>query len=156
MGAQQNYMTTPTTVSLFDEMNSTRDEKPSVLEDTQRADALEEYLHLSAAAVKICFPMVPISSSELIQKAKRLPFYRVHDVLSRYMMQKLQWQETQAKKELDRKKEAAKAQEEADKVAKGGMLKKFRRYFKKPENGLNCTVEGLVWSEDEKNQDSLP
>jgi len=63
-------------------------------------DALEEYLHLSAEAVKISFPMIDVSIDELLRKANKLPFYRVHDVLNRYMMEKLQWQEAQERKKL--------------------------------------------------------
>jgi len=57
------------------------------------SDALDEYLHLTAAAVKISFSKVPIASDELIQKAEKLPFYRVHDELTRYMEKKLREQQ---------------------------------------------------------------
>lgn len=55
-------------------------------------DALEEFIQISASAVKICFPNVWVSSKELIQKAKTVPFYHVHEVLHKFLSEKSQQQ----------------------------------------------------------------
>jgi len=62
-------------------------------------DALEEFIHLTAAAVKICFPDVLVSSQDLIRKARKVPFYHVHDALSTFMMKRLQRQQAMRVKE---------------------------------------------------------
>jgi len=55
-------------------------------------DALEEFIQISASAVKICFPNVWVSSKELIQMAKTVPFYHVHEVLHKFLSEKSQQQ----------------------------------------------------------------
>jgi len=76
--------------------------KTSIIAKNKTYDALEEYLHLTAEAVKISFsnPQIEVTIDELLRKANKLPFYRVHDVLSRYMMEKMQWAEAQERKKL--------------------------------------------------------
>merc|ERR1712048_638481 len=61
-------------------------------------DALEEYIHMTAAAVKIRFNMVPIPTSDLIKRASAHPFYRMHDELTRYMEEKRKEQESSPQK----------------------------------------------------------
>jgi len=98
--------TPPATISLAEECelmyngHSTFDDKEDQIMPTN--DALDEYLHLTAAAVKISFNMVPISSDELIQRAKKLPFYRAHDELTKYMKEKLKDQESSPPKDEKR------------------------------------------------------
>merc|ERR1712228_998727 len=49
-------------------------------------DKIKEYLHLSASAVKIKYPLVRnIQSDELIKRVKELPFYKYHDQMVRIM-----------------------------------------------------------------------
>jgi len=86
---------TPPAISLADEVGFTIygahtefDDKPAQSE-ARASDALEEYIHLTAAAVKIRFHMVPISSEKLIKRAHEHPFYRMHDELTKYMEEKL-------------------------------------------------------------------
>jgi len=66
--------------------------------DSNSTDALQEYVHLTAAAVKIRFHMVPISSEKLIKRANEHPFYRMHEELTKYMEGKLQEQESSPRK----------------------------------------------------------
>jgi len=94
--AGNNPARTPPPVSLAEEFHLSVCNSESTNEDNQETDshdALDEFHHLTAAAVKIYFHMVPISSDELIERAKNIPFYRVHDELTRYMQEKLQEQE---------------------------------------------------------------
>jgi len=99
-------------------------------------DALEEYLHLSAEAVKISFPMIEVSIDELLRKANKLPFYRVHDVLNRYMMEKLQWQEAQERKKLLEFKEVSVNQPQS-------MLTKVRGFFVRSRNDPADRIRSL-------------
>lgn len=56
-------------------------------------DKIKEYLHLTASAVKIKFPMVKtIQSNELIKRVKELPFYKYHDQMTRIMEQEIKKQ----------------------------------------------------------------
>lgn len=71
-------------------------------EDENQWDPLEEYIRLSVMAVKIHFPNVDVSEDKLIEKAKAVPFYNVHDVLSSYMEEKLKRQERR-NKEMDKR-----------------------------------------------------
>jgi len=89
--ADKNLSGTPSPVCLEAEINEMY-KRPHIkaLQYIKTHDALEEYIHLSAAAVKICFPNVWVSSKELIQKAKSVPFYRVHEILTRFLMDKIQ------------------------------------------------------------------
>jgi len=63
-------------------------------------EAYEEYLHLTCAALKIQYPLVDVSSHDLVQmtRSKRLPFWRVYEYLSRYMTERMQWEEKEQKK----------------------------------------------------------
>merc|ERR550534_533770 len=73
------------------------DDKTSVscreLENEQQQDPVDEYIRLSVKAVKIKFPDVTVSNHVLIEKAKMVPFYRVHDGLSSYM-RKLEYKQS--------------------------------------------------------------
>jgi len=89
---------TPPAISLADEVGFTIYGAHTEFEDkpeqsaAKASDALEEYIHLTAAAVKIRFHMVPISSEKLIKRAHEHPFYRMHDELTKYMEEKLKEQ----------------------------------------------------------------
>jgi len=91
---------TPPAISLADEVGFSIYGSPTELEDKEEqqygksTDALEEYIHLTAAAVKIRFHMVPIPSGTLIKRAHAHPFYRMHDELTKYMEEKLKEQES--------------------------------------------------------------
>lgn len=95
---------TPPAISLEEEVKFSDYNMHSPGEDkmeqpaSKSTDALEEYIHLTAAAVKIRFHMVPISSDKLIKRAKEHPFYKMHDELIEYMQKKLQEQESTPKK----------------------------------------------------------
>jgi len=54
-------------------------------ENQQQQNPVDEYIRLSVRAVKMHFPHVSVSNDRLIEKAKMVPIYRVHDVLSSYL-----------------------------------------------------------------------
>jgi len=90
-----NPARTPPPVSLAEEFAFSVCNPQPLIEDKDEVnsnDALDEYLRLTAAAVKIRFHMVPIGCDELIHRAKNFPFYRAHDELTLYMQNKLQEQ----------------------------------------------------------------
>jgi len=95
---------TPPAISLADEVGFSIFGSPSEFEDKEgqpidkSTDALEEYIHLTAAAVKIRFHMVPIPRGTLIKRAHAHPFYRMHDELTKYMEEKLKEQESSPQK----------------------------------------------------------
>jgi len=95
---------TPPAISLADEVRFSIYGSPTELEDKEEqpmgksTDALEEYIHLTAAAVKIRFHMVPIPSGTLIKRAHAHPFYRMHDELAKYMEEKLKEQQSSPQK----------------------------------------------------------
>ena len=99
--------------------------------NTRKSDALEEYLHLTASAVKINFPSVDISALELIEKVRKLPFYRAHDTLTRYMMERLQWEQYEQQRILQIKAAAIAAQKEHElkRQNSGNFSKFFRKMF---------------------------
>ncbi len=88
-------------------------------------DALQEYIHLSASAVKINFPSVRISQDELIKMVENVPFYRVHEKLCRFMMERLQWQQFEQKQMLHLKAAAINAQKQHAKMKDGGGISKW-------------------------------
>jgi len=93
--AGNNPARTPPPVSLAEEFAFSVCNPQPLIEDKDEVnsnDALDEYLRLTAAAVKIRFHMVPIGCDELIHRAKNFPFYRAHDELTLYMQNKLQEQ----------------------------------------------------------------
>jgi myosin heavy subunit len=97
---------TPPAISLADEIEFSMYSAHALCEDkvaqpvSNSSDALQEYVHLTAAAVKIRFHMVPISSEKLIKLASEHPFYRMHEELTKYMEGKLQKQEASPQKPL--------------------------------------------------------
>jgi len=66
----------------------------------RKADVLEEYLHLSASAVKINFPTVEISNDELLREARKMPYHKLYDFLYAKMELKLQEQELERSKTM--------------------------------------------------------
>jgi len=97
---------TPPAISLAEEIEFSMYGIPSPSEDkvtqaeSNSADALQEYIHLTAAAVKIRFHMVQISTEKLINRANEHPFYRMHEELTKYMEKKLQEQESLPRKPM--------------------------------------------------------
>merc|ERR1711920_983415 len=95
--AESHLARTPPAISLLDEVGFSiygahtefEDKIAQPTADAKSSDALEEYIHLTAAAVKIRFCMVPISSEKLIKRAHAHPFYRMHEELTKYMEEKL-------------------------------------------------------------------
>jgi len=63
----------------------------------RKVDVLEEYLYLSASAIKINFPTVNISNDELLHEARKMPYHKVYDFLRMKMELRLNEQETQNK-----------------------------------------------------------
>jgi len=102
--SEDHLARTPPAISLAEEVQFSVYDAHSPGEDKMEesaansSDALEEYIHLTAAAVKIRFHMVPISSDKLIKRAKDHPFYKMHDELVEYMKKKFQEQESAANK----------------------------------------------------------
>jgi len=121
--------TPPATISLAEECelmyNEDKDD-PNI-----PSDALDEYIHLTAAAVKISFNMVPISSDELIQRAKMLPFYRVHDELTKYMQAKLKEQECSTPKE-EKERSPAKAKSKGETLSGEGQVEQNSKATPQP------------------------
>jgi len=74
----------------------------------RKVDVLEEFLYLSASAARINFPTVSITSEELIQEARKLPYHKVQDALRAKMESKLQEQNAKKKKSTEKLKEKAK------------------------------------------------
>lgn len=87
--------TTPTPICFLQnvEERSTSIPYSKRMEDEQY-DPLTEYINLSVTAAKIRFPDVIVSREKLREKAKSVPFYNIHDVLSRYMEEKQARQHT--------------------------------------------------------------
>jgi len=98
-------------------------------EEETSQDALEEFIHLTAAAVKICFPDVLVTSQDLIKKARKVPFYQVHDVLSKFMIKRLQREQAIRQDQLKRiimKEE----QPTANPIQQPSMLAKVRVFLR--------------------------
>merc|ERR1712154_403872 len=53
-------------------------------------DAQEEYLHLTASAVKINYPNVATTINELLTLARQVPFYQAHEHLAKFMKKKVE------------------------------------------------------------------
>jgi len=129
---------TPPPISLAEEFEFSVYNSHSPKEDKDEAkmhDALDEYLHLTAAAVKIRYNMVPISSEELIQRVKNISFYKAHDELTKYMKEKLQEQEMAGiKNEQDYSQQQEPIDKEKDEAlapnAQNSVVEKFRRFFR--------------------------
>jgi len=96
--------TTPPPISLAEEVGFSFYGAHTEFDDNaaqltaKSSDALEEYIHLTAAAVKIRFHMVPITSEKLINRAHAHPFYKMHDELTKYMKEKLSEQKSSLQK----------------------------------------------------------
>jgi len=117
---------TPPAISLADEVRFSIFGSPTEYEDKEgqpiepmgkSTDALEEYIHLTAAAVKIRFHMVPIPSGDLIKRAYAHPFYRMHDELTKYMEEKRKEQECSPQKpeqDVHQEQETASVSKEQD------------------------------------------
>jgi len=104
----------------------------------KRETLLQEYLHLSAEAVRISFPMINVSIDELLRKAEKLPFYRVHDELNRYMMEKLQAQEAQERKKLQESKDFSVNQSRSVLTKVRGLFARSRNDPADPIRSLSC------------------
>jgi len=63
-----------------------------------------EFIQFTVIAVKMSFPNISVCSDDLIERAKKVPFYRVHDVLSRFMSKKQKYQQMCRDEELKRAK----------------------------------------------------
>jgi len=100
LSTESHLARTPPALSLADEVRFSIYGAHAEFEDmpvqptAKSSDALEEYIHLTAAAVKIRFHMVPISSEKLIKRVHGYPFYRMHDELTKYMEEKLNEQQS--------------------------------------------------------------
>merc|ERR1712157_182375 len=55
---------------------------------TRVLDAQEEYLHLTASAVKINYPTVVTNINELLKIARTVPFYQAYEKLKEFMEKK--------------------------------------------------------------------
>jgi len=96
---RSDEMTPPPLIFLQD-----YDDKTSVScreQENEQEDPVDEYVRLSAKAVKKHFPYVTVSSDRLIEKAKMVPFHRVHDVLFSYMRKLEHKQSFQKEKEME-------------------------------------------------------
>jgi len=103
------------------------------------SDALEEYVHLTVAAVKIRFNLLPIPKDKLMQLAKKHPFYKMHDELTKYMEKELLEQKSTPNKQKqvdDQKQELASVEKDEDQLSSASqvntqpsVLKKVRNLF---------------------------
>merc|ERR1712154_105004 len=58
-------------------------------------DAQEEYLHLTASAVKINYPTVATTINELLTMARAVPFYNAYTHLDQFMKKKVEENEVE-------------------------------------------------------------
>jgi len=68
--------------------------------ENEQKDPVDEYIRLSVKAAKKHFPYVTVSSDRLIEKAKMVPFHKVHDVLFSYMRKLEHKQSLQKEREM--------------------------------------------------------
>ena len=94
--------------------------------DNRQTDALNEYLHLTASAVKINYPTVNATSKELIEMVKSMPFYQAHDHLNRYMMDRLRWEQIQQNKLLQLKAAAIQSQKDHQLSQQSAVTRLFK------------------------------
>merc|ERR1712060_454214 len=134
---------TPPAISLADEVGFTIYGAHTEFEDkpeqssAKASDALEEYIHLTAAAVKIRFHMVPISSEKLIKQAHAHPFYRMHDELTKYMEEKLNEQQPLLRKpeqNVHQEQDLARMRKEQDEQNPATKMNKQPSVFNKVRN----------------------
>jgi len=95
----------------------------------RETDALDEYLHLTASAVKINYPTVNATSEELIEMVRGLPFYQAHDHLNRYMMDRLRWEQIQQNKLLQLKAAAIQSQRDHQIAQQSTVTRLFKKWF---------------------------
>jgi len=96
--AQWDDMTPPPLIFLQD-----YDDKTGVScseRENEQKDPVDEYIRLSVKAAKKHFPYVTVSSDRLIEKAKMVPFHKVHDVLFSYMRKLEHKQSLQKEREM--------------------------------------------------------
>merc|ERR1712228_811217 len=103
--------------------------KKSIYSSKRNQDALEEYLHLTASAVKINYPTINATSKELIGMVKTLPFYQAHDHLNRYMMDRLRWEQIQQNKLLQLKAAAIQSQRDHAINQQSTVTRMFKKWF---------------------------
>jgi len=84
------------TTSLQNEYTWKESPKSGVSGYIRKVDVLEEYLYLSASAVKINFPTVMITNDELLHDARKLPYHKVYDFLRTKMELRLKKQESES------------------------------------------------------------
>jgi len=70
-------------------------------EKDEKIDALEEYLHLTASAVKINYPTVDASIKELLDMTRNVQFYEAYNHLDNYMRSKLEMAANQSMNKND-------------------------------------------------------
>ena len=63
--------------------------------DAHQQDALQDYIELTIAAVKINFANISVKHHELKTASKGLPFHRIHDKLTCFMIEKMKKQADQ-------------------------------------------------------------
>ena len=90
---------------------------------------MDEYLHLTASAVKINYPTVNATSKELIEMVKSMPFYQAHDHLNRYMMDRLRWEQIQQNKLLQLKAAAIQSQKDHQMSQQSAVTRLFKKWF---------------------------
>jgi len=140
---ENNLTRTPPAFSLAEEVQFSIYDVQSPGEDkveqppSKSCDALEEYIHLTASAVKIRFNMLPITKDELIKLAKEHAFSKMHDELTKYMKKKLREQESSPNKQEqddDQKQELASVEKVEDQLSSAPPLNTQPSVFKKVRN----------------------
>lgn len=141
--SETNLTTTPPAFSLAEEVEFSIYDAHSPSEDkveqppSKSSDALEEYIHMTVAAVKIRFYMLPIPKHKLIKLAKELPFSKMHDELTKFMAIKLHEKESSPNKQeqdYDQEQEFDSIEKDKDQQSSAPEANTQSSVFKKVRN----------------------
>jgi len=157
--SEDHLTRTPPAFSLAEEVEYSIYEAQSPGEDkvepapSKPSDALEEYVHLTVAAVKIRFNLLPVAKDTLMKLAKKHPFYKMHDELTKYMEKELLEQKSTPNKQEqddDQEQELASVEKDEDQLSSASqlnrqpsVLKKVRNLFWQRSTIERSTVEHL-------------
>jgi len=109
-------------------------ERPAVNDE----NAISQYLHITATAVKLHYPDMEIDSEKLINKVKHSPFYLYYDLMMQFMRSKRQKknQALETVRELERRsvREDSKKTNELPVKPQPSLLSRFFRLKQKKVN----------------------
>jgi len=111
-------------------------EKPAVNDE----NAISQYLHITATAVKLHYPDMEVTSEKLISKVKHSPFYLYYDLMMQFMRSKRQKKNQELQKQSVRELERRSVREDSKKtnelavVPQPSLLSRFFRLKQKKAN----------------------